>query len=55
MSWHGARAGGIAAALLLALGALGDSSARADSSIYKYRDANGNLIYSEQKPESAKT
>jgi murein DD-endopeptidase MepM/ murein hydrolase activator NlpD len=55
LSWRGARATGIGAALLLVAGTLCNCSARADSSIYKYRDANGNLIYSEQKPESAKT
>ena len=55
LSWRGARATGIGAALLLVAGTLCNCSARADSSIYKYRDANGNLVYSEQKPESAKT
>ena len=54
LSWRGARATGIGAALLLVAGTLCNCSARADSSIYKYRDANGNLVYSEQKPESAK-
>ena len=55
LSWREARAAGIGAALLLVVGTLRDGSARADSSIYKYRDANGTLVYSEQKPESAKT
>ena len=55
LSWRGARATGIGAALLLVAATLCNCSARANSSIYKYRDANGNLVYSEQKPESAKT
>ena len=38
------------------MASLAMSGARADSTVYKFLDANGNLVYSEQKPESpAKT
>lgn len=34
------------------MAALSADRSIADSSVYKYRDANGNLVYSEQKPDS---
>jgi murein DD-endopeptidase MepM/ murein hydrolase activator NlpD len=55
LSWRRVPAKGVGAALLLVAGALSAGGVHADSSIYKYRDASGNLVYSEQKPESAKT
>lgn len=50
MSSHAARL--CAATLPVLIVALDADRSIADSSVYKYRDANGNLVYSEQKPDS---